>query len=75
MFKYVCTVYADPNVVRRSQTVIETCTEDENPFFYIIWSALCVCLREKDICIYELNRCMYSNKLPINTAMDILLLL
>lgn len=34
----------------------------------------CVCLTEKDICIYELNRCMYSNKLPINTAMDIPLL-
>lgn len=27
-----------------------------------------VCLREKDICIYELNRYMYSNKLPINKA-------
>lgn len=32
-----------------------------------------VCLREKDICIYELNRYMYSNKLPINKAVGVLL--
>lgn len=32
-----------------------------------------VCLREKDICIYELNRCMYSNKQPINKKVGVLL--
>lgn len=40
----VHSVYADQNVVCRSQTVIETGTEDENPFLYITWSALCVCV-------------------------------
>lgn len=50
----VCTVYEDANVLRRSQTVIEPCTEIES-FFYIILSGLCVCVYEgeKDICTYD----------------------
>lgn len=50
----VYTVYEDANVLRRSQTVIEPCTEIES-FFYIILSGLCVCVyeSEKDICTYD----------------------
>lgn len=55
-----CTVYADANVLRRSQTVIEPCTENES-FFYIILSGLCVCLcvrgRERYMYIWLMSRC------------------
>lgn len=47
-------MYADSNVLRRSQTVIESCTENES-FFYITLSGVCVCVYEgeKDICTYD----------------------
>lgn len=47
----VHSVYADQNVVRRSQTVIETCTEDENPF-YISHGVLCACVSERERYMY-----------------------
>lgn len=57
VFEYVCTVDADANVLCKSQTVIEPCTENESFLYTVIWSALCVCvfvcMREKDICVYD----------------------
>lgn len=49
-FEYVCTVYADADVLCRSQTVIEPCTVSE--FFLYIWSAVCECATERERYMY-----------------------
>lgn len=53
VFEYVCTVYADANVLCRSQTVIEPCTENESFLYTVCVCFMCVCMRDKDICVYD----------------------
>lgn len=45
---------ADANALRRSQTVIGPCTENES-FLYNLECFVCVCVfeGEKDICTYD----------------------
>lgn len=46
-------VYADANVLSRSQTVIEPCTENES-FLYNLECFVCLCVSEKGkMCTYD----------------------
>lgn len=53
----MCTVYAD--VLRRSQTVIEPCTEKESLFLYNLEWSVCVfvCTRERKIYVHMTHEC------------------
>lgn len=53
----VCTVYADVNVLHRSQTVIEPCTENESFFYMYSW--VFVCLRERKIYVHMTHEQVY----------------